>query len=155
MVIRTAETADCDELILLIEELYFYHENFNNNFKIDDNHFILTKNVLLDKIENANSEILICVFNTKIVGMMILSCTINQRFIVKNRGYIHETIVNEEYRGYGVGSKLINQANLWFENLNVEVIELQVSCLNTEAVSFWNKHGFQIITYHLLKSLKK
>jgi ribosomal protein S18 acetylase RimI-like enzyme len=155
MIIRAAEIADCDKLIPLIEELYFYHEKFNENFKIADDHFNLTKSGLLDKIENTNSEILICVCENKIVGMMIISYMINDRFKIKKRGYIHETIVNEKYRNYGIGSKLINEANLWFENLNIENIELQVSCLNNEAVSFWNKNGFQNITLHLMKSLKK
>lgn len=153
MEIRLAKYDDCDKLVSLIDELYIYHVDFSENFKMNNDHFNLTKNILVEKIENPNSDIIICINDNDIIGMIILSYSIYERFYIEKRGYIYETIINEKYRKKGIGSKLINEAFIWFKNKNIDNIELQVSSSNKEAVKFWNKNGFELVTYHLIKKL--
>ena len=89
-------------------------------------------------------------------GFISCSFRITQEVMIYNkRGYVSETVVNEKFRGNGIGKKLFERAEQWFEEEGADHIELQVSLKNTVAMNFWGNQGFAGTTKHMVKLLKK
>ena len=59
----------------------------------------------------------------------------------KTSGKIEVLFVNEEYRGKGLGEKLVRSSMEWFASKGIEEMELTVVYGN-EAASFYQKLGF-------------
>ena len=57
-------------------------------------------------------------------------------------GAIHELVVLPEYRGMGVGKKLLKRAIQYFKERGLDTVELWVGDKNSWALEFYKKHGF-------------
>ena len=52
-------------------------------------------------------------------------------------------LVNSDYRGYGVGKKLIDSFKEHCKSMNIENIKVVASYKNRGAVEFYHKNGFE------------
>lgn len=62
--------------------------------------------------------------------------------IVGVRGYLDELVVKPEYRGQGIGSKLMDWADSVFREHGVRQVELLVVVGNEDARRFYERRGF-------------
>lgn len=62
--------------------------------------------------------------------------------IVGVRGYLDELVVKPEYRGQGMGSKLMDWADSVFREHGVRQVELLVVVGNEDARRFYERRGF-------------
>lgn len=60
------------------------------------------------------------------------------------RGFIYHTTVKQEYRGQGIGKKLVDSALTALEAENIHKVALVVFEKNVLGNSFWEKAGFTI-----------
>lgn len=67
--------------------------------------------------------------------------------------YIWETYVVDEYRGRGVGTALTTEAISYLTSIGVEKVSLIVNSWNKEARKFYEKLGFDLWGYLLLKRI--
>ncbi|WP_448583355.1 N-acetyltransferase family protein [Thermocrinis sp.] len=58
-------------------------------------------------------------------------------------GAIHELVVLPEYRGLGVGKKLLDRAIQYFKERGLDTVELWVGDENVSALEFYKKYGFK------------
>lgn len=58
------------------------------------------------------------------------------------RGYIHHTAVHPDYRGRGIGTRLVNAAVDALKNEGIHKVALVVFERNTGGNAFWEKQGF-------------
>lgn len=70
------------------------------------------------------------------------------------RIHIAEIAVAEEWHRRGIGSQLIEEAERYASENGYQAIDLLVTCSNKNAVSFYEKAGFQPERYLMKKSLK-
>lgn len=75
--------------------------------------------------------------NRKIVGVIMSGHD-------GRRGFIHHTAVKEEYRGRGIGKKLVDSALAALEAEGIHKVALVVFEKNVSGNIFWEKVGFTV-----------
>lgn len=93
-------------------------------------------NEYLSSINDENSLFLVYEFENDIQGLIIFG--ISYDFME-----IHQVIVNERNRNKGIASSLLLEGLSMNENKDVF---LEVNEVNTKALSFYSKHGFEILS---------
>jgi ribosomal-protein-alanine N-acetyltransferase len=122
MIIRKLKISDCGQVVeLLIKSFSNKYDNKINTYNLSD----------------PNSFTLVSVDNNKITGVASLYI-INK--LTRNIGLIEDVAVHEDYRGKGIGKRLVKQL--------VEVAvekKCDKTVLNTseQNAKFYNKIGFQ------------
>ncbi|RMH81434.1 MAG: GNAT family N-acetyltransferase [Acidobacteria bacterium] len=58
-------------------------------------------------------------------------------------GALHELVVLPEYRGKGIGKKLVEKALEYFKDRGLDTVELWVGDQNKQAIEFYKSLGFQ------------
>lgn len=80
-------------------------------------------------------------------------------YIKKNNvAYLKLIFVAKKYRKTKVGMELISRCYEYFEKMNIEYIQLEVPTMNTGAVEFYKKLGFQMLKekyVYLIKTFMK
>lgn len=104
------------------------NENLNAHDFIDKDYFIKNYDVVKEMLPKA--EVYICKENKNIIG-----------FIGIDNGYIAGLFVDDKYKRKGIGSKLIGFAKDKYEKLSLHVFKE-----NNNALNFYLKHGFKIIS---------
>ena len=61
-------------------------------------------------------------------------------------GFIADLFVDPAYRQRGIGRRLVETINDWFQEQGVRYTELQVAAANRAGVAFWESVGGQPIT---------
>ncbi|WP_294468612.1 GNAT family N-acetyltransferase [uncultured Anaerofustis sp.] len=113
------------------------NENLNAHSFIDENYFINNHDIVKEMIPKA--EVYIYKKDEKVIG-----------FIGLDKGYIAGLFIDDNHKRLGIGSKLID-----FAKCNYAQLSLYVFKENHNALNFYLKHGFKIIskemnedTYH-------
>lgn len=128
-----------DKVEPLWEKLNKYHESksthFANKFK---NFKFYTRR---KKFEDTNTtklkvDLVQDVFNNTYIGYCIT--TINS----ENIGEIESLFLEKNYRGIGIGDKLMEKALSWLRKNNINKKIIGVIAGNEGALKFYEKHGF-------------
>lgn len=129
------------ELIDLVqplwEKLNYYHEMKSNYFshKFKSQEFHNRKNKFVNEKE-IQVYIELIKDNNVFIGYCI--STINKDLI----GEIDSLFVEKEYRNYGLGDKMINNALEWLNANQSKTIIIAVSEGNEEVIEFYKRYGF-------------
>lgn len=99
-----------------------YEEGYLDNFYIDNNKVIY---VALDK--------------DKVVGFISIEKYRESGYI-----YLDDYCVNNNYRGYGIGTKLMNMALEFAKKEEINNIITHVEKTNTESIKFYKNNHFKI-----------
>ena len=96
-----------------------------------------------EKTLNKYSVLLIALHHQKAVGLLhgflkLLPAYLRGGYI----GYVSYTFVSDDYRNFGVGEKLVEEAVHWFTDKGCSSVEVQVLTNNDSAIKFWEKTGF-------------
>jgi ribosomal protein S18 acetylase RimI-like enzyme len=69
-------------------------------------------------------------------------------------GYIYDVLVNEEFRGKGIGRMLVEKAQSYCREKGYSRILLMVSVSNETAIRLYDKMGFKAEQTYMAKALK-
>ncbi|RCX23682.1 ribosomal protein S18 acetylase RimI-like enzyme [Fontibacillus phaseoli] len=89
-------------------------------------------------IDNPHKIIYIALVNNQVVGQMVLKRNWNQY------AYVEDIKVDHQYRGHGIGNKLIEQAKRWAKHGGMTGIMLETQSNNVRACRFYESCGFVI-----------
>lgn len=109
----------------------------------------------LQNITNDNSyKTLVAEVNGKVIGFISL-CKLYA--YEENGCYIRivALVVDKQYRGYGVGTKLVNTAETWASSIGAFAIVLDSGINRKEAHTFYNNRGYKVKDYGFAKSLQQ
>jgi len=119
--------------------------------KIDPTYFDISKyakkrfvEFAKKKIENRNSRLLVAIVDDKIVGYIF--GWIKERppvFKLKRVGYISDCFTIKEFRGKGIGEKLVQRMLAWFKTKKLNYAELVVTSRNKLGLTVWKDLGFK------------
>lgn len=89
--------------------------------------------------------------NEKIVGFLMLRIQEDHFYSARYYGYIEQLIVTASARNLGVGSKLLQAACEWLRLRDIHTATLKVYGPNQDALRFYEREGFQMLRYELVK----
>lgn len=89
-------------------------------------------------IGNPHQIIYIALVNNQVVGQIVLKRNWNKF------AYVEDIKVDKQYRGYGLGKKLIEQAKRWAKDGGMAGIMLETQSNNVRACKFYESCGFVI-----------
>lgn len=134
MIIRSAAHDDICSMVLLLEELF----SIEDDFVIDADKQFRGLKLLLEEF---NSIVRVAEIEQHIVGMISIQKQISTA-MGDYVGLIEDVIVKEEYRGRGIGKRLLEEAMIESEKRGLKRLALGVDIRNHAAIGFYQKHGF-------------
>jgi GNAT superfamily N-acetyltransferase len=99
----------------------------------------------------AGDLVLVAVYDSKIIGMILLHRT---RFLHRlPDGRISALVVSEKYRSFGVGARLVEAAETVFRNWGCGRIEVSSGIKREAAHKFYIRAGFSEQPKRFIKNL--
>lgn len=117
-----------------------YTISFGNESLFGSNNSYIKK--ILERLKKYPDGLVIVEMDGKPVGQIELQI---KQFENEDVGYVNLFYLIAEYRGQGYGAKLIEYAEDFFRKNYVNLYQLRVSPTNISAISFYKKHGFEIL----------
>lgn len=87
----------------------------------------------------------------KPVGFLMLRIQEDYFYTARYYGYIEQLIVTDSARHQGVGSKLLQAACDWLRLRDIHTATLKVYGPNQQALQFYEREGFEMLRYELVK----
>ena len=111
---------DREYIVKCIKDFYNEYQNLDykiRRLEIDDYHkdylTLINSNVSLEDFKNyldiKNNITLVVEYNSKIIGTGNLFINTSLRYNISKIGYIENIFVNEKYKDFGIGKKIINE----------------------------------------------
>lgn len=94
----------------------------------------------IDKIKN--TLVFVAEINGKIVGYLAGSILEEISYSVETFAELDNMCIDTNYRGYGIGSKLIDEFKNYCKNIGIENIKVTAYTQNKQAINFYMKNGF-------------
>jgi ribosomal protein S18 acetylase RimI-like enzyme len=152
LVIKKLVVQDFDkyknDLIELIKESYLI--SFPN-IVFSPEYFVERVNVMFDYINKDNAIVYVAIENDIVIGLLWMFI---RNYLMEKRLHVNEVVVRQEFRGCGVGSKLINKAIEYAKISNLDSVDLCVSVENINALIFYKNKGFHIDSYLMSLRIK-
>lgn len=129
-------------------------DSYESNFYLSKEHSTilgLEKMNLIPDYLSKDSAILIGAFESEIlVGFIWMYA---HSYFEESRLHINQIVVSKRYRGQGIGGYLMNAAERVAKKMNINIIDLNVSEANSEAMEMYKSRGFMTERRHLKKVL--
>ena len=90
-----------------------------------------------------NEVVFIAEANNKIVGYLAGSINVEQSYNTRTFAELDNMYILEEYRKYGIGSKLVNELKTYCRSLGIQELKVTASYKNINAINFYRKNGFE------------
>ncbi len=140
--IRIATAKDCEELINLFDEITTSIQNVGGKWEnYTNNSTFLQKKKVLNDILLSDSKVFIAEYLGKIIGAINLQIINNIRHGWK-RAHLEEVIIENNYRGKGVGSMLMLHIKDYCQMNNIKSIKLMCGKQLVNSQEFYEKNGF-------------
>ena len=141
LVIRQATLDDLKIIQNLNFELFkLEKENFDSTLIVE---WPLTKegkNYFEDLIKN--EFVIVAIVNEKIIGYLAGTICEKCPYEITQYGEINNMLVDNNYRGQGVGKRLINKFKDYCKSKNINNLKVVASAKNTNAIKFYKTQGF-------------
>jgi ribosomal protein S18 acetylase RimI-like enzyme len=135
VLIRSAYPSDLDHLVTLLEKLFSIEEDFTFN----------------DRLQRRGLQIMLanelcCILVAEAAGQVVGMCSGQLTLSTAEGGaamLVEDVIVLEDYRGRGVGRRLMDRLAEWGRAKGVSRLQLLADRNNTAALEFYKKNGWQ------------
>jgi ribosomal protein S18 acetylase RimI-like enzyme len=145
--IQKATNQDVSGIIEMIKQICDYQCELDKYYRP----FLKYKNLekeVLGSLKDKNTIVLLAKLDKKIIGYCVSGVEKAPSYAaVAQIGYIYTVIIDNKYRGKGIGKKILNELMKWFKIKKIKNIELEVDARNSIGVDFWKNNNF--FTYRL------
>ena len=102
-----------------------------------------------------NNEIVyIALAEDKIIGYLAGCINIQHSYVTKSLAEVDNMFILEDYRKYGIGSKLMNEFKSYCIQNSIEELKVTASAKNNNAIKFYKKNGFDEFEITLKQKLE-
>lgn len=143
MRIRTAAEGDIPQIEALYQQLFCDMARLQPQYLRPANQ---SRGFLERIIESSGSDILLAEEGTEAVGFLLLQAQETPPyacFLPHQYAYVMDLVVKEEYRGQGIGTALLDYAEYWARNRNLDYLELNVLSQNDGAARLYEQKGYR------------
>ena len=141
LIIRKATIEDLNDITNLNNKLFkLEKENYDNtlveNWPLSEDGNEYFEDLII------NQYVIVATINNKVIGY--LAGSINEKGSYKEVQYgeINNMFIDEKYRKYGIGKKLINEFKDYCKDNKIYNIKVEASYKNKGAIEFYHKNGF-------------
>lgn len=150
--------SELPDLIKLWGRQYKFHNDLDSEYYVPNSEKLRRKfRVYLEgAIKKNEPNILVAKEQDELVGFITFKIT-NADYLdtnIKRYGEVIELFVSDEHRRKGVGRMLLQTAERYFNEKEVEWVELQVSTFNTNAIDAYEHMGYQNRQTLMFKKLR-
>lgn len=142
--IREAKLEDVQQLMKMEKSLFSKWDELDPIDKIDVEWFgsEYHKKHLTNVLKDNKNKIFVLIDKANMVGYLKAHSFCREPFLEKV-GYISELFVEKSYRSQGLGRMLLDEAIKWFKQQNLKWTTTATHSLDSEAISFWKKRGYE------------
>lgn len=146
--IKKATLQDVDGIIVMLKQICDYEHKLDKYYKPFSKYKDLDK-VVIKSLKDKNTIVFVAKSDKQVIGYSegTIEKAPNYASISCKIGYIDTIIIDDKYRGKGIGKKILNELMKWFEGKKIKNIELEVNAYNKLGVDFWKNNNF--FTYRL------
>ena len=131
-----------------------HYQNVEREFvlpKIEDE-----QKYIAETIDNKDAVLFVAKENKSVLGYLILYIQTYPKcfFTDTRKGFIDSVGVDENHRGQGIGTMLLNAAETYLKENGIFVFETDVFVFNKCAEKLYNRFGFNDIKIYKKKILK-
>ncbi len=115
-------------------------ENFDPTLKVGWTYEKAGEDYFRDLLEN--SIVFVAVDDERVVGYLAGSIYTSS-YNTENIAELENMFILEDYRKYGIGSKLVNEFKIYCKQNKIDSIKVTASSKNKNAIAFYNKNSFE------------
>jgi GNAT superfamily N-acetyltransferase len=142
ILIRPAVPHDLPEIIRLWRVLQVTSTNYEPRLAMNETATEWFLDYLRGQMDNREAAVYVAVGDSCVVGYVFGQVLQRPTLQAGNCGYIADLVVQDRYRGRGLGRTLYETLRDWFHERDIEAIEVQVVRANPASQAFWRKMGF-------------
>lgn len=151
--IKKANTTYLKDIQNLNNQLFeLEYNNFDPALKVGWTFEEKGTNYFKDMLEN--EIVYIALDNDNVIGYLAGSINIQGSYVTKSLAEVDNMFVLEDYRKYGIGTKLINKFKEYCLQNKIEELKVTASAKNANAINFYKKNGFNEFETTLKQKLK-
>lgn len=149
-----------EEVKNLLVELQDYHVKIDEQKIMTnvDNYREEYFNLMYNLVKEKEGKIFLALVNSKVVGLT--ACVVDDlpfghKYVsaCPKRGRILKLIIKENERGQNIGSTLLAKAENYLKSIDCKYIDIDVFGTNKTGLEFYEKKGYIIRTYKIIKEI--
>ena len=144
MDIRIAHVDDLQSIKELWKEMMDFHRIRDEYFARSDEGHERFGEYARSNIESPEWLVMVAVEDEQVIGFsMGRIAAYPPVFKHSHYGFVADIVVNESYRGRGIGRQLFEHMLPWFREQGVFRVEIEVASTNEVSQAFWTRMGFR------------
>ena len=158
MLIRDASTKDFIQMGSIFKQVDGLHNEAHPEIFNPPIENARSKEYIESVLQNEKSKLVVVIENDNIIGIAkadIESSPDIPLFTKREWLAISTIVVDENYRGNGVGKKLLDYLYSWAKSQEVYEVELTVFSFNESAISFYENNGFKSYRVKMHKNISE
>lgn len=156
MIIRDVEVRDFIRIDALYEQIDKIHRDVHNERFQVPNIPGRSEEYKEELISNCDSQFIVAEDNEVVIGFAEARTMNSLDFqVLRKRKWlqINSIVVDEAYRGSGIGQALFDYLTVWAKQREISSIELNVYSFNEPARGFYEKNGFNEMIRTMTKNI--
>lgn len=152
VIIKRANIENLEDIQKLNNHLFeLEYENFDPSLKVGWPFEKEGTEYFSDMLNN--EVVFIAIVDDMMVGYLAGSINVESSYVTKSLAELDNMFILEEYRKYGIGTKLINEFKSHCTKIGIQEMKVTASAKNSNAISFYRKNGFDDYEITLKTSL--
>lgn len=142
IIIKKATIEILNEIQELNNQLFeLEYNNFDSSLKVGWSFEKAGTEYFSDMLNN--QVVFIALVDNSVVGYLAGSINVESSYVTKSLAELDNMFILENYRNYGIGTKLVNEFKKYCLNIGIQEIKVTASARNNNAISFYKKNGFE------------
>jgi ribosomal protein S18 acetylase RimI-like enzyme len=152
MEIIPATESHVPPIIELWKEFIDYHKDIQPVYTRAEDGDIKFGEYLKESIESEKAQVLVALDKGEAIAYSIAQISKRPPTLRDVKyGFISDLGVRSDRQREGIGGLMLKKTLEWFKLHNMNRIELLVLSDNEAGVSFWRKHGFEVMTHRMFR----
>lgn len=141
--IRRAEVGDMEEAVQLMSLLHRTHETLDRRYVLSADAPLRWANDFRELIRSERHRYFVAeAVAGKLVGLLVAQALLPLPLYEPNVFvHINELIVAHDFRGQGIGQRLVQEALQWAKEIEATDVRVGVLATNQESRTFWKRLG--------------
>lgn len=155
VIVRIANIADLQAVQQLNHELFMHDQEWFNDLDVSWPFSIEGAKYFESLLRQDEGVCFIAEIDASSVGYLVAGkIKSNPVFNSSKRLELENMLVQEKYRGHGIGGKLLEALNSYAKEHGVAELIVTAFAPNKQAISFYKKSGFSEYSLNLIKKIQ-